>query len=82
MSLPSFIARKAIYRARLPIRKGGVFSHYSSMTYYFDADMNELGYTVNSGKFHEIRRDWSPEYLEKYHIQNIRTNEVIQEGRK
>lgn len=79
------IPGRAVFRARLPVRKNFKFSHYSSVTYYFDEDMVELGYTVSGYRqfFDQTEgREWSAEAIEPYFVQRMGTNEIIQEGRK
>lgn len=66
--------RKTKYVAKLRIvDEYGRFRQYSSTVYYFDKDMQELGYQVN-GELHEATkgREWSEEALDKYHIQELR----------
>ena len=62
-----------------------MFLKYSPLSYYFDEEMVELGYTVNGkrGFFDQTAgREWSKELLDQYYLQHLPTSNVLQEGRR
>ncbi|PNV83813.1 MAG: hypothetical protein C0610_16670 [Desulfobacteraceae bacterium] len=65
----------AKYRARLRVvDEAGRLIHHGTCIYYFDADMQELGYhIVYDTRFHShtAGRPWSAEFLDKYEITEV-----------